>query len=582
MPGPASPAPSRSRFVLIDAGLVLAVLLVYLQAIQFQFVKVDDGSYVTRNPHVLDGLSRSGVAWAFRTFEASNWHPLTWISLMADAELGGADPRVYHGTNVLLHLASTLLLFHLLQGMTRAVWRSALVAGLFAVHPLHVESVAWVAERKDVLSTFFWFLALAAYARYARRPATLRYSAVLLAFALGLLAKPMLVTLPLTLLFLDYWPLRRIVPAAGPKRIAPVLWEKLPLLALSASSSAVTLAAQWSAVGSLEAVPLATRLANAAVAYVTYLAKTLWPSGLMIPYLYVVPVPPSKIAASVILLAAVSWVVARGAARRPHLVTGWLWYLVTLVPVIGLVQVGEQCMADRYTYVPLVGIFVMLAWSLPDPRPAGVARARGGRAALAAGAMLALGSLAWVAHRQAGHWRSPLDLVRHSVEVGPRNALARMGLAQELAEVGRHDEAIAEYRAALELRPSALFAHLHLAESLALAGRTAEALDEYHEAVRLAPEHVEARTNLGILLMRTGRLEEAESQLAEAARLKPKDAEIRAALGLVLAQVGRLAEAEVQFAEALRIDPGSVPAQKGIAVVRAKLARATLSPSLDK
>ena len=356
----------RKPLLLATGGLVLAVVLVYFQATGFSFVKVDDTTYVTGNPHVLGGLTWSGARWALVTFEASNWHPLTWISLMADAEIGGAGPRSYHVTNVLLHLASTLLLFHVLARATRSVWRSALVAALFAVHPLHVESVAWVAERKDVLSTFLGFLTIAAYLRYAGKPTPGRYAAVAATLALGLLAKPMLVTLPLVLLLLDYWPLGRItLPLRAGEGARRPLLEKVPLLALSAGSSAVTLAAQSSASATLGAVPLTTRLGNAAIACATYLGKAVWPVGLSIHYPYVQPVPAARVALSLAVLAAVTWLVARGASRRPYLVTGWLWYLVTLVPVIGFVQVGEQSMADRYTYVPLVGIFVMVAWSLP-------------------------------------------------------------------------------------------------------------------------------------------------------------------------------------------------------------------------
>ncbi len=573
----ASPGPAQlpgKPVLLATAGLVLAVLLVYFQAIGFGFVKVDDTAYVTGNPRVLGGLTGSNIRWAFTTFEASNWHPLTWISLMADADLGGSAPRAYHLTNVLLHLASTLLLFHLLSRTTRSVWRSALVAALFAVHPLHVESVAWVAERKDVLSTFLWFLTIAAYLGYAKVPSASRYAAVAVLFALGLLAKPMLVTLPLTLLLLDYWPLRRIVlPLRARGRDLRPLSEKLPLLALSAASSVVTLAAQSSAAGTLEAVPLGVRLGNAAIAYATYLAKTVWPVGLSIHYPYAVPLPPARVAISLAVLAAITWLTARGAGRRPYLAMGWLWYLVTLVPVLGLVQVGEQGMADRYTYVPLIGIFVMLAWSLPDPGPPGAPAARGRVAALAGGAAIALGALAWAAHAQAGHWRSATDLFRHAVEVNGRNALARMGLAQELDEAGRHDEAIAEYREALRLRPSSWFAASNLAKGLARAGRTAEAVEAYRHLARLSPESAGVLGELAILLMQEGKLHEAESALLEAEKLKPDDAGIRAALGIVLTQEGKLDDAEARFREALRIDPGSATARKGLAALLARQGR---------
>ncbi|HEX4824241.1 MAG TPA: tetratricopeptide repeat protein [Candidatus Polarisedimenticolaceae bacterium] len=529
-----------------DFGLTAATVAVYAQTVGFDFAGVDDPTYVTKNPHVLGGLTPGNVAWAFRTFEASNWHPLTWISLMLDATIGGRSPAVFHATNVILHVLATLLLFHVLAAMTRSAARSATVAALFALHPLHVESVAWISERKDVLSTVFWFLGIAAYLRWVRRPSGGAYAVVVAAFVLGLLSKPMLVTFPLTLMLLDVWPLER-----------RALLEKLPLLALSAASCVVTLAAQWSIVGSLQVVPLGARAANAIVSYGVYAEKMFWPHPLSIHYPYVIPIAEWQIAVS--LIALVAAVVLAWRLRRPYLVTGVGWYLVTLVPVIGIVQVGEQSRADRYTYVPLVGLFIVVVWGVADL----VRR----RVTLAWSTAVVLTVLACVSYGQAAVWRDGLTLFGHAVEVDAGNALARMGLANELAARGRDAEAIGQYREALKSRPDALFALERLAACLSRTGRGVEAIDVYRRILTLDPAHAVANANLGVLLMQEGKQGEADEALTQAVRSRPGDADLFATLGAVRTREGKLAEAEASFVEALRIDPGHALAHDGIAVV---------------
>ncbi len=379
-------APIMRREILICLFLVLATLTVYWQVGNYEFVNFDDDKYIIENFHVQKGLTRDSVIWAFTATHVSNWHPLTWLSHMLDFQLYGLNPSGHHLTNVFFHLVNTLLLFLVLKLMTGALWRSGLVAALFAVHPLHVESVVWVAERKDVLSTLFWMLTLWAYLGYTKRPGVKRYLVILLAFALGLMAKPMLVTLPFVLLLLDYWPLKRIelgqsaigLPAASqPSTIANkpgaqafrLLLEKTPMFVLAAVSSVVTFIVQKSggAVGALETYPFKIRMANALLSYVIYLKKMIWPQNLAVFYPHPgQSLPMWQAAGAGLLLVVVSIAVIRAGRRYPYLPVGWLWYVGTLVPVIGLVQVGDQAMADRYTYVSLIGLFIVVAWGVPD------------------------------------------------------------------------------------------------------------------------------------------------------------------------------------------------------------------------
>jgi Tfp pilus assembly protein PilF len=518
---------------------------------------------------------------------------------MIDAEMGGSDPRLFHLTNVALHAANALLLFHWLRRSTGFTGRSAFVAALFAVHPLHVESVAWVAERKDVLSTLFWFLTLLAYTRYAERPGSGRYSLVVAFFILGLLSKPMLVTLPLVLLLIDFWPLGRLAATRGEKRR---YLDKLPLLALSAVSCAVTLYAQSNTVRSLDMLPLWTRIQNAAVSYSAYLAKTFWPSGLASSYPYVTPIPPLRWTASALFVLAVTLVVLRTARRKRHLVVGWLWYLITLVPVIGIVQVGSQSMADRYTYVPLVGPFVMIAWEVPDLLakwlPGRTARLR-----LLAGAAVTITLLlAWLAHQQATYWRNTVDLLTRTITVTERNAQAHTVLASEFTARGQLDRAIAHYDEAVRIDPDSIVARVNLAGCLGQQGRLEEAAAGYEEAWRRSPADPDILTNLGIVMTRQKRYEEAVMRFAEALRIAPDypaahraiaialgrlgrdeeavahlrraipayplDAGVRVNLGRLLRRQGELEDAVAEFSEAVRLDPGDEEAQRDLSLTQ--------------
>lgn len=517
------------------ALLALLVAAIYAQGLRFGFVEFDDPLYVSENAVVLRGLTASGIRWALATFETGNWHPLTWVSLMLDVSIAGASPAMLHATNVALHLLATWLLLGWLSGATGRPWRSAMVAGLFAVHPLHVESVAWIAERKDVLSAALAFASLLAWLGWARRRKRGAYALSLVLFALGLASKPMLVTLPLLLLLLDVWPLDRYRSPAtegepGPARLR--LLEKLPFFVLAAASAAVTLVAQRAggAMGSLEAYPLAGRAATAAISLGAYLGSAFAPIGLSPIYSY--PrggVDPVATAAALALLAALGTLAYARRRERPYLLFGLAWFVVSLVPVLGIVQVGIQARADRYTYLPLVGIFVAAVWLASDLfRVSGWAGrhprlAQGLFGAAAAMLMIALSALA---HRQAGFWRDGVTLFSHAVDVDPASARA----------------------------------HHALGLALTRAARRADGVAALHEAVRLDPADPELRADLGAAWAEQSRWEAAANEMREAVRLRPDHAGWRATLGRIHLARGDLPSALEQFRAILTLDPGNAEA----------------------
>jgi protein O-mannosyl-transferase len=599
------PAVDRLAHWLVPLLLVGAVLAAYASLLDADFVNYDDQAYVTENRHVSAGLRPEGVVWAFTAFEAGNWHPLTWLSHMADCQAFGLAPRGHHATSLALHALASVLAFLALRRLTGAAGPSALVAGLFALHPLNVESVAWVSERKNVLSTVFWFAALWAYAGYARRPSRAGYAGVALLLALGLLAKPMVVTLPCVLLLLDVWPLRRVDLGSpdAPARLRALGLEKLPLLGLSLGSSLLTVAAQRAggAVTSLEAIPLSARLTNALASYVAYLGKAFWPSKLAVFYPHPgAALTPVRVTLAALVLLAVSVLVASQARRRGYLLVGWLWYLGTLVPVIGLVQVGSQAMADRYAYVPLVGIFVMLAF---------------GGAELAAGRglpLLVLGCCGWLAGlgfltaRQARLWHDSRRLFQHALQVTRGNYVAETNLGLVYAKELRWQEAVASFRRALAIRPSHAEARANLGVALAKTGHVGEAIPQLERALRLDPssalthanlglalrghdearalEHMrravelkpdfaDARMNLGAALLDAGQTAEARQALEAAQALEPRSAPARFRLGSILLEHGRPAEAASHFEAALALDPGLVDARNSLGVARLRQGR---------
>ena len=594
---PTGPSSSPRHTIWISVLLFLATFAVYAQVRHFKFVNFDDPEYVTANPHVRTGITPANIAWAFTSGEAANWFPLTRLSHMLDCQMFGLRSGWHHLTNVLLHALAVLLLFAFLNRSTGRLWPSAWVAFLFALHPLHVESVAWVAERKDSLSTFFGFLAVWGYVRYVERPSLRRYLLVFLAFGLALMAKPMIVTLPLVLLLVDVWPLGRVTDRSW-SRIAPLLREKIPLFALAAAVAAATYLVQQAggAVRSLDAFPLMLRLENALVSCIVYVAKMFWPARLAVFYPYPLEVPAWQAAAAALAIVAVSILVWRAARKRPYLAVGWLWYLVTLAPVIGLVQVGAQARADRYTYVPMIGLTVMLAWGAADLLGR-VGRAKPAVAALAVAACAGCVALTWV---QTGYWHDSRTLFQHAVDVTDGNYLAHHNLGVALAETpddlnqaiahfqsaleikpdyarahtdlgsalarlpGRLPDAMAEFRAALAIDPDLAIPHNNLGNTFAQAGGWSEAISEYEAALRIDPDYADARHNLaeaqynlGLDLAKTdGRASEAIVHLEAALRLRPDYPEAHNNLGVILSQVpGRINEAIGHFQAALQIDP---------------------------
>jgi protein O-mannosyl-transferase len=561
-----NPSPARSRFVpiLIGLGLVLLTLIVYRPVTDYSFVNFDDGLYVSSNRHVQKGLTWDGFLWAWQANVASNWHPLTMLTHMLDCEIHGMDAGGHHLTNLLFHLANVWLLFEVLRRMTGAVGASVFVAALFGIHPTHVESVAWIAERKDVLSGFFFFLTLGAWHRWVRAPTLRRYLLAVLLFVCGLLSKPMLVTLPCVLLLLDIWPLGRL--RAGEIRsfrdlwtgLRPLLIEKIPLFVLSAASSAVTVYVQQGSLATLQAVSVGRRVGNALVSYLVYVGKTFWPAKLAVFYPLPVSVPSWKgLAAGALLLAITALVVWR-LRRQPYLAVGWLWFLGMLVPVIGFLQVGRQAMADRYTYLPSIGLFLILAWGAreilePDRRR---------RVAIAGGALVVIAALSVTAHAQVLTWKDSLSLFSHALKVTENNYLAHLNVALALSHRGRREESLQHFHELLRLQPNLTEAHAALGTTYRRWGQNAKALPHLRRAVQLKPERHRLRHSLAITLEELGRKEEAKLQLRKALELNPRFTDAHFRLGALLQEEGKMDEAREHYERALELDPELEPARR--------------------
>jgi Flp pilus assembly protein TadD len=508
--------------LLVCVCLVLMTVAVYAPVRHYPFFSLDDGDYVTDNPHVRGGLTPQGIVWAFTHAYAANWHPLTWMSHMLDCQLWGLNAAGHHLTNVLFHAANAVLLFLVLASMTGTRWRSALVAGLFAWHPLHVESVAWVAERKDVLSAFFWLLTFAAYVWYVRQPRWQRYLFVVLCYALGLMAKPMLVTLPFVLLLLDYWPLHRIQPASlrssGPV-LRRLLWEKSPLILLATGSSFVTFLVQKhaGALWPLQEIGVSLRLANALVSYAAYLLKMIWPVELAVFYPFRAGVYLWQVAGAALLLGGLTVLVVCLSRRFRFLAVGWFWYLGTLVPVIGVVQNGGQAMADRYTYLPLIGLFLMIAWSIP----AELGRSRTWRIPLVLGVAAILAACQARTAIQLRYWVNSKTLFERTIAVTGGCAWAHASLAKTLADEGDLDGAVKQLAIALRLNPNSKQAHRSLGGAFMLRGRVDDAIGEFEQALRLDPDYANAHSDLANALMLQGKVEPAIAHCETALRLQP-------------------------------------------------------------
>ncbi len=580
LPAPASGVRTRYLVLAICGFLLLAVGLVFGQTVRHDFVNFDDPEYVFQNPQVSDGLTAHGITWAFTQSRGANWIPVTWVSLMLDCQMYGLNAGGYHLTNVLLHAVTVVLLFLVLQWMTGCLWPSALVTVLFAVHPLRVESVAWVTERKDVLSGSFFMLTLGAYVGYAiHRFSFGRYLAVMVFFALGLMAKATLVMLPLVLLLLDYWPLGRMTPAATRDTPVPscgrgdrfsllmrLLLEKVPLLALVAVSCVVTVWAQREALVPVEQLPLWWRVGNALISYVTYLGQSFYPVGLAV--LYPRPgldLPFWKVFGALLVLVSITAAALLGRRRCPYLLVGWLWYLGMLLPVIGLVQFGVQAVADRFSYLPQIGLCIALVWAVADacrfwPYRGWVC------GIISVLVLVAMMGCAW---RQTGYWCDSETLWTHALACTSRNHVAHNNLGLILAGRGRLDKAIAHYQKALEIKPDFAEAQGSFGELLASQGNFDEALRHYRAALRLDPHSVLGHIQVAGVLSRQGNTHEAESHFREALRLEPSSAQAYGGLAMALQQQGKTEEALRCYDESLRLRPDQVEVLNNFAWIRA-------------
>ena len=498
----------RRKEIIICLLLVATSLVVYLQLINYDFVYYDDNLYVTENPHVKAGLTLESFIWAFTTGHASNWHPLTWLSHMLDCELYGLNPMGHHWTNLQIHIVNTVLLFILLNWMTGAVWPSGFVAALFALHPLHVESVAWVAERKDVLCAFFWILSMLAYVKYTRNQSKMSYLLIVVLFAFGLMSKPMIVTLPFVLLLLDFWPLERLkyyLPNQS-SNLFSLIWEKIPLFVLSAASSIATFFVQQhgGTVASIESLSLKARVANTIVSYTNYIGKMIWPLNLAVLYPFR-EWHPGQVMMSGLLILVLSILAVQAWRKFPYLTLGWLWYLGTLVPVIGLVQVGAQSMADRYTYIPLIGLFIIIAWGMRDI----TTKWQGQRILLPIFSGIALVFFIICTWFQVYYWQDGITLFKHAVKVTHNNSIVHCNLAHALDRHGKQDEALVHYFKALQINPKYTEAHNNIGNILARQENDKGAFYHYQEALRINPKHAGAYYNLGKIYANRGEFENA-------------------------------------------------------------------------
>ena len=541
---------------IVSLCLIAVIIGTYIQVRNFDFIGYDDNLYVIENPYVQKGVSLEGIKWAFTTFHSANWHPLTWLSHMLDCELYGLNPAGHHWTNVEFHIANTLLLFIILFKITGALWQSALVAALFALHPLHVESVAWVSERKDVLSTFFGLLSIAAYGCYVKKSSAKYFILVIVFLCLGLLAKPMLVTIPFVLLLLDFWPLKRfqytndfLLKSETAKDVIRknyrIILEKIPLFAPVVISCILTFLAQRSdgAVKPLEALTLKFRVANALVSYVTYVLKTIWPHNLAIFYPH--PgntLPLWQIMGAGLLIIAACFLAIRSAKKYPYITFGLFWYLGTLVPVIGLVQVGDQAMADRYTYIPLIGFFIMIVWSVNDL----FKKWRFRKLFFGISSVILLVVLSWKTFYQLTYWKNGITLFEHAISVTDNNYLAQNNLGTAYAPIDL-DKAIFHYKAALKIKPRLAVAFYNLGNVYIRKGRIDEAIHHYLKALQIKPDYLDALNNLGMAYLNRDDYDKAALYFETALKINPQKANVRNNLANIYVLKGKIEKAIFQY-----------------------------------
>jgi len=541
---------SYRREITVCLLLTAAVIAAYGQMIHHDFINFDDGEYITDNPHVKTGLSKENIVWAFTAFHSNNWHPLTWLSHALDCQLFGLNPGMHHIVNLLLHIANSILLFLLFKFMTGELWQSAFVAALFALHPMHVESVAWASERKDVLGAFFWILTMLAYLRYVRQPKLSRYFLIILLFTAGLMAKPMLVTLPFVLLLTDYWPLKRLIIK---EKYYSILYEKLPLFFFAAASGIVTIFAQKSGgqVRSLDTFPLGIRIGNSLISYIKYILKLIYPQNLAFHYPYPDPFPVGQAMIAGFVLIALSVSIIRQRQQRPYLLMGWLWYLGTLVPVIGLVQVATQAYSDRYSYIPFIGLSLIIAWGIADLMEKWTHRRI--ILGIASGLLLIIWTVA--SYIQTSYWKNSIRLFTHTLNVTENNYLAHNSLGAALEEQGRLDEAISNFREALQIKPDGTQAYYNMGVALEKQGKYDDSLKYLSEAVRFKPDFVNALYNLGIALKRRGDIQGAAKYFSQAVRLRPDFTDAHNNLGTALSLMGKNDEAIRHYHESIRLRP---------------------------
>ncbi len=571
------------RFV-ISLLLALITLAAYLPTLRHDFV-FDDRPYVLENKHVQGGLTAKAVAWAFTSVRAANWHPITWLSHALDCQIFGLNPAGHHATNIILHILNSILLFLLLMRMTGLMWRSAFVAGLFALHPLHIESVAWVAERKDLLSTFFLLMTIWAYVRYSQSPGIKTYIPVVLLFAIGLMSKPMLVTLPFILLLLDYWPIGRLGLTHSPLQIntstiSKLVIEKIPLFTLSLVSCIITYQVQRAS-GAMgregELMPVGIRLANAFVSYVGYILKMIWPRSLSVLYPHPVRSLPEwqTIGAALILMIATIMAI-RTSKKYPYIGVGWLWYVGTLIPVIGIVQVGAQAMADRYTYIPLIGLFVVIAWGIPDllgnmkirqsAKGESYSISQLYSSTLPIAAILSLIALSLCTRIQVKYWENALTLFSHAIYVTKGNYLAHNNYGAALEDSGNPEKAIFHYQIAVKLRPTYIDALNNLGNAFRHEKKWQEAEQMYRRVLELDPANVKARGGLGASLKEQGKIDEAIAEYKKLGRTVPDSAAMHNDLGTALSAKGKIAEAIREWRKAIQIDPRCIEAHHNLGI----------------
>ncbi|MFH1616265.1 MAG: tetratricopeptide repeat protein [Planctomycetota bacterium] len=563
-----------SLFLVFTLCIVIATVAVYLQCWRHDFINFDDPGYVTENIHVKKGLNWENVLWAFTTFDQSNWHPLTWLSHMADCELFGLAPGPHHMVNVLLHLLNTVGLFYVFYRMTNRLWTTAFIASLFALHPLHIESVAWISERKDVLSTFFWILTMILYLGYIRCPQRKRYWLVIVCYALGLMAKPMLVTLPVVLILLDFWPLGRFQPAGPAGKIAyyHLIVEKIPLFILAALASIVTFIAQreGGSVATIDQIPLLTRLSNVFVSYSAYIFKMFRPLNLAVfyPYpAYGVPLRQGLVCFAVILCTTIAAVCL--IRTMPWVFTGWFWYIITLLPVIGLVQIGAQARADRYTYIPLIGLFIIIAWTAREL----LCRHRFLKPVFGICAILVIVLLAICSRRYLEKWHDNSTLLEHALTVAGPSTTIHGNLGSTYLKAGKIEQAVKHLHAALRIKQNDFRAHDALALALSRQGRIDEAVSHWNEAIAANPSYVAAYNNLAVAYAEHGRTDEAIACYRKALEINPDLPEARNNLGNALLSQGKTDQAVAEYKIAIDLDPGYARAHYNLAIVLEKVGK---------